>query len=161
MWRFLMLVSRKLGLLLDLFTLDNSPRKKSRHSNLFCKILKNKIVLCRRCVKEVWFEWYHHYRILFTTLKVIATTLVKPLGYSLSKWGIFPLPSSPVQWTVDFLHSHFVSTKSTLLRGEGGSRNRLLQQHTQAFLTLSLPNVTKDKFRPSLQTSFCKILKNK
>ena len=27
MWRFLMLVSRKLGLLLDLFTLDNSPRK--------------------------------------------------------------------------------------------------------------------------------------
>ena len=65
-----MLVSRKLGLLLDLFTLDNSPRTKSRHSNFFCKILKNKIVLCRRCVKEV----------LFTALKVIATTLVKTLG---------------------------------------------------------------------------------
>ena len=65
-----MLVSRKLGLLLDLFTLDNSPRKKSRHSNFFCKILKNKIVLCRRCVQEV----------LFTALKVIATTLVKTLG---------------------------------------------------------------------------------
>ena len=57
MWRFLMLVSRKLGLLLDLFILDNSPRKKSRHSNFFFKILKNKIVLCRRCVKEVSFEW--------------------------------------------------------------------------------------------------------
>ena len=28
-------------------------------------------------------------------------------------------------------------------------------------LTLSLPNVAKGKFRPNVQISFCKILKNK
>ena len=46
---------------------------------------------------------------------------------------VFSLSPSP-RCSVDVLHSSFVSTQSTLLRGEGDSRNRLLQQHTQAFL---------------------------
>ena len=42
--------------------------------------------------------------------------------------------SPPPQCSVDVLHSSFVSTQSTLPRGEGNSGNGLLQQHTQAFL---------------------------
>ena len=37
--------------------------------------------------------------------------------------------SPPPQCSVDVVHSSFVSRQSTLLRGEGGSGNRLLQQH--------------------------------
>ena len=46
---------------------------------------------------------------------------------------VFSLSPSP-RCSVDVLHSSFVSTQSTLLRGERDSRYRLLQQHTQAFL---------------------------